>query len=442
MRRTLLALFVALGLLSALPASAALTCTSLPEGVTNQQIEEKWIHVSVPIPGVTVTCLDDRGTPDVNDNVTRDYIQDLGAYIGGLYKFLAGAIGILATVMVFYGGIQWIAAAGNASRIKDAKETIFSSLIGVVIALGSYLLLYVINPNLINLRPPALKSVVPIEQVTALCQKTPTCQSGPKLGTACTTDSDCGTTGAGACAYPFALDANEKKPVCGKEYTYTLAKAGAATCTGAVCADSTKTCARGYMNDDFGLPVFVSDPVNGDSYGCVDKALACDQVDDTLAGVGPGRHDNLCSPFSEPGVSLCKWYTNGSLTSCDAKGVIDYCKTWPVLTCPKDYPVRVGGEVCGREAVEKGRGAINFGTLPNPSPLFASVEGSCYDASAAEIIYDGTLKSTGQVIESQCEWDQKRKLFGAVEVRGICCMKAAADPATATKADLACHVSQ
>ncbi|MEK7631238.1 MAG: pilin [Patescibacteria group bacterium] len=435
MRRTLFILILLIGLFAAGSTQAAFTCSKLPTGVVLSDIEQKWISVAVPIPGVTTTCTDSAGA-------TRDYIQDMGAYIGGLYKFFSGAIGIIATVMIFYGGIKWVAAAGNPSKIKEAKEAIFSALIAVVISLGSYMLLYVINPNLVNLRPPSLTVVKPIEQRFATCPTSRTCLSGAKAGTKCTLDADCGS-GAGACGYPIELG-GDTQPLCGTEYPYTAGSTGAATCRGTVCADTTKTCGLGsdFRDGLSGQTFLRSDPVNGTKYGCMDKILACEQVDDTLANVGLGRHDVLCAPLSQPGSRQCSWYAAGGLTECGDVTVTDYCKSWPVLTCPSDFPVRVGGEACRRAQEPDATGSINFGTKVNPSIQFTGVSGSCYDASAAEEIYDGTLASTGKIITSQCEWRKEKGLFQALQVRGICCMKATANATTATAVDLTCHVSE
>ncbi len=158
-----LSVLVMLCLGFARPTSAALIACdenakdSQGQPVSAGTVEENWIRVQVPIPGVTANCQDDQG-------FVRAYIQDLGAYIAGIYRWFSGAIGVFATVMIFYGGIVWLTAGGNRSRVQSAKEVIFSSLIAVVIALGSYLLLYTISPRLVNLRPPALKVTQRIDQ--------------------------------------------------------------------------------------------------------------------------------------------------------------------------------------------------------------------------------------------------------------------------------------
>jgi uncharacterized membrane protein len=83
----------------------------------------------------------------------------MSRYIRAVYIYFVWVVGIIATVMVIYGSIKWVAAAGNPSQINDARDAINSAIIGVVIALGSVVLLNVINPKLTELNLPGIKKV-------------------------------------------------------------------------------------------------------------------------------------------------------------------------------------------------------------------------------------------------------------------------------------------
>lgn len=72
-------------------------------------------------------------------------------YIQLVYSFALGIVGIIATVLIMMGGVQWISAAGNEAIIGKAKEIIIAAVTGLVIALLSYIILLVINPKLINI---------------------------------------------------------------------------------------------------------------------------------------------------------------------------------------------------------------------------------------------------------------------------------------------------
>ncbi|MFA6593697.1 MAG: transglycosylase SLT domain-containing protein [Candidatus Buchananbacteria bacterium] len=72
----------------------------------------------------------------------------LPSYINTWYALLLGTVGILATIMVMWGGFKWLLARGDGGKITDAKSIIFSALAGLALALLSYTLISIINPNL------------------------------------------------------------------------------------------------------------------------------------------------------------------------------------------------------------------------------------------------------------------------------------------------------
>ena len=79
--------------------------------------------------------------------------DSLGEYIIAIYNYGVGLVSVLAVVMIMLGGYKWIFAAGNASKIGEAKSTIISALVGLILALGSFLLLNAINPELTKFKP-------------------------------------------------------------------------------------------------------------------------------------------------------------------------------------------------------------------------------------------------------------------------------------------------
>ncbi|MDO8582296.1 MAG: pilin [bacterium] len=100
------------------------------------------IQLSVHIPGLT-----HENPPD-----SRCYYMTGGLpqYIAGVYNFGLMVAGFLAMVMIMIGGFMYIAAGGNQTIIGKAKERIFNAIIGLVILLLSYTILYTINPDLVN----------------------------------------------------------------------------------------------------------------------------------------------------------------------------------------------------------------------------------------------------------------------------------------------------
>ena len=55
-----------------------------------------------------------------------------------IINVVLGVLGLLAVVIIIYGGFMYTTSAGDASKIKKAKDTIMYGVIGLVIALLAY----------------------------------------------------------------------------------------------------------------------------------------------------------------------------------------------------------------------------------------------------------------------------------------------------------------
>lgn len=96
-------------------------------------------------------------------------VQGLAGYIQLFYEFVVYIIAIAAVIMLMFGGFKWATAAGNSSMVASAKNTITNALIGLVLALTSFLLLYAINPNLVSLEKLNIPKVVLKDDVQNYC---------------------------------------------------------------------------------------------------------------------------------------------------------------------------------------------------------------------------------------------------------------------------------
>ena len=67
--------------------------------------------------------------------------------------------GVMAFGVIVYGGVKYTTSAGNPSGQSDAKEWIEAALLGLLLLVGAYFILNVINPQLINLTLPMLTPV-------------------------------------------------------------------------------------------------------------------------------------------------------------------------------------------------------------------------------------------------------------------------------------------
>ncbi|MBU1165295.1 pilin [Patescibacteria group bacterium] len=124
-------------------------CRDLPEGANIIECLKKNTTAKSAVVTRGQYCLQ---TPIGN----LDCGVDLPNYIASLYKFLISFAAVLAVVMIMVGGVQWMMAGGSPERVSNAKTYITSALIGLILALSSFLLLQTINPRLTELAMPTL----------------------------------------------------------------------------------------------------------------------------------------------------------------------------------------------------------------------------------------------------------------------------------------------
>ena len=95
------------------------------------------------------------------------YIYQWGITLGGFALF----------IVLVIAGFQYLASAGNPATMKSAKDRIISAGIGIVVLLGSYLILYTINPQLTASRWEIQLPYAPIPEGRA-CKNPEDCCKG------------------------------------------------------------------------------------------------------------------------------------------------------------------------------------------------------------------------------------------------------------------------
>ncbi len=88
------------------------------------------------------------GAPDVG--------SDLPKYVTAIYNTALVIIVLSAVLMLSIGGFMYLTSAGNTAALSTAKKVIFDAIIGLAIALTAWLLLNVINPDLVNINLSSL----------------------------------------------------------------------------------------------------------------------------------------------------------------------------------------------------------------------------------------------------------------------------------------------
>ena len=94
---------------------------------------------SLPLPGGGQATIDDD--------------TELNELVRYIFNFTIMIAGLLAFFMLVFGGFRYLTSAGNPAAQKDAKDILTSAILGLLLLLGSYLLLQVINPDILILKP-------------------------------------------------------------------------------------------------------------------------------------------------------------------------------------------------------------------------------------------------------------------------------------------------
>jgi hypothetical protein len=229
------------------------------------------------------------GTNLTDDSALTDmvkYFYEWGIFLGGL--------AVLISLLI--GGFLYLTSVGNPTRMGEAKDRIFSAIIGLVLLFSIYLILNTINPEL-------------------------TVISMPPMGAKCTTDADCLCVG-GKCGGTGSSCASDA------DCPYV--------CQGGICMIKMSV---GCSTDD-DCPEPNPDPDPEKNYICKNKQCVARCIEvlfcDTTGDCNPGTET-----FSS-GITDCK-DISGTIKSINIRGacLVSLFKT--KNNCPTNDPNEIVG---------------------------------------------------------------------------------------------------
>jgi len=74
----------------------------------------------------------------------------LPQFINYIFIFSLGIVGLVGLIAMIIGGFGYMTSTGNPQKAAQAKDKIISALLGLLLLLGSYVLLSIINPDLLR----------------------------------------------------------------------------------------------------------------------------------------------------------------------------------------------------------------------------------------------------------------------------------------------------
>jgi hypothetical protein len=97
------------------------------------------ITVLSAIPAANAQLLTPGDNPSVIANAT-DNQTSLRGLVMTIINYFLGFLGLIAVIMIIYGGVTYVISAGNDEAVGNAKKIIMYALIGIVVILLSFVL--------------------------------------------------------------------------------------------------------------------------------------------------------------------------------------------------------------------------------------------------------------------------------------------------------------
>ena len=149
----------------------------------------------LPCPENSTNCIGTTFNPSEEDSTGKNVA--LGKYLNLMIKVIIGLSPVMAVVMIVIGGMEYMTSELISSK-EAGKEKIRNALLGLLIALGAYALLFTINPNLLRTDVKIDTATVEVTLAEAIQSDTgKTLPIGPITG--CTTGMQRTTSGMFAC---------------------------------------------------------------------------------------------------------------------------------------------------------------------------------------------------------------------------------------------------
>ncbi len=126
---------IGLFVLASLQVCASPALAVAPVGGSSAIPDPPIIRLQVPIGGATEITVGGSG---------------ITSYLAIVYQWLMRAAVVLSVLMFTIAGFIWITAGGESGQVKKAHEIIKNTIIGLVLAFGSYTILWNTNPKLVQ----------------------------------------------------------------------------------------------------------------------------------------------------------------------------------------------------------------------------------------------------------------------------------------------------
>ena len=146
------------GTVTTLRADTTVTITESISGITSQSTDTNYVPLA-KLPGLEDKIETSKQCTTTNGVTTCANPCPFGKYLNILIKLFLGISAVLAMIMIVWGGIQYMTSELASSK-EAGRESITHAVLGLLLALGAWLLLFTLNPDLLNI---CLDNVKPVE---------------------------------------------------------------------------------------------------------------------------------------------------------------------------------------------------------------------------------------------------------------------------------------
>ncbi len=88
-------------------------------------------------------------------------------YIIAIYKYAIAIVGIFAVVAIAIGGAIWVLSGGSGARVTEGKSWVIGGLLGLLLALGSFILLASISDEFVTCTLSPVRQIAYKQQATS-----------------------------------------------------------------------------------------------------------------------------------------------------------------------------------------------------------------------------------------------------------------------------------
>lgn len=114
----------------------------LADGTTTNNIAD----IQNCLAGGTTLQITAGGTCANAADTTKSGADNVNHIITVMVNIFSAIVGVIAVIMIIYGGVKYITSGGDSGNVGSAKNTIIYAVIGlVVVALAQFIVQFVLN---------------------------------------------------------------------------------------------------------------------------------------------------------------------------------------------------------------------------------------------------------------------------------------------------------